>query len=206
MKTIQLLCILLLLFSINSSKSQDKEKLMLISNSNELTPYSTGYVNSKGDTIIPIGKYVYCYTEVFDKIAVVLPKDAKDFIAIDRNEKELFKVLAMDNQPDMIQDGMFRIKLNNKIGFANMEGRILIKPIYDFALPFDKGYARVNKDGHLKQVDEYKSIEGGKWGLIDTEGRYVLEPLYDRIFAIHSDTVTVILNGVRKEILIPQKR
>ena len=125
MKNLKLLTIIVLLFSINCTKGSDNDKLKLISMTKEIAPYTTGYINSKGDTIIPIGKYVYCYTEVFDKIAIVLPKGAKDFIAIDRNEKELFKVLVMDNGPDIVREGMFRIKLNDKIGFANMEGNII---------------------------------------------------------------------------------
>ena len=205
MKKIKLLSILILLFSVSCTNSQENEKLILVSKSNELTPYSTGYINQKGDTIIPIGKYVYCYTDVFDKIAIVLPKNFKEFIAIDRNEKELFKVLAMDNGPDIIQDGMFRIKLNNKIGFANMEGDIIIKPIYDFALPFKSGYAEVNHGGHLKQVDEYQSIVGGKWGLINTKGEYVLQPIYDRIYSINSNKVKVVENGIEREINCPER-
>ena len=125
MKNLKLLTIIVLLFSINCTKGSDNDKLKLISMTKEIAPYTTGYINSKGDTIIPIGKYVYCYTEVFDKIAIVLPKGAKDFIAIDRNEKELFKVLVMDNGPDIVREGMFRIKLKDKIGFANMEGNII---------------------------------------------------------------------------------
>lgn len=202
MKNLKLLTIIVLLFSINCTKGSDNDKLKLISMTKEIAPYTTGYINSKGDTIIPIGKYVYCYTEVFDKIAIVLPKGAKDFIAIDRNEKELFKVLVMDNGPDIVREGMFRIKLNDKIGFANMEGNIIIKPIYDFALPFENGYARINYGGHIKLVGEYESIEGGKWGLINTKGETVLHPIYDRIYDTHTNTVEVIQNRITKKIVI----
>ena len=204
MKNLKLLTIIVLLFSINCTKGSDNDKLKLISMTKEIAPYTTGYINSKGDTIIPIGKYVYCYTEVFDKIAVVLPKDRKEFFAIDRNEKELFVVLSTDNGPDYIKDGMFRIKINNKIGFANMQGNIIIKPIYDFALPFENGYAKVNSGGHIKHDIEYQSIEGGKWGLINTKGHYILQPIYDRIYDIHSDKVKVLENGIKKEINIPK--
>jgi len=204
MKYTTLLFLFLSFFFIRCSNAQEKEPLKLISTSIEMTPFSTGYINAKGDTVIPIGKYVYCYTEVFDKIAVVLPKDRKEFFAIDRNEKELFVVLSTDNGPDYIKDGMFRIKINNKIGFANMQGNIIIKPIYDFALPFENGYAKVNSGGHIKHDIEYQSIEGGKWGLINTKGQYILQPIYDRIYDIHSDKVKVLENGIKKEINIPK--
>jgi hypothetical protein len=149
-----------------------------------MEPYSTGYVSSSGDTIIPIGKYIYCFTETFDKIAIVVPKNHKGYYAIDRKERLLFEVLGMDNGPDYVENGLFRIKLEGKIGYANLQGSIVIKPQFDFALPFQNGYAVICYGGEDKLLNEYIQHTGGKWGIININGEFVLNPIYDEIKTI----------------------
>jgi hypothetical protein len=83
-----------------------------------------GYVNAKGDTIIPIGKYDMCFTEQFYKFAIVIAK-GKGLVGIDQNENILFNVYIVDNGPDYPCNGLFRIVQNGKIGFANLKGKLL---------------------------------------------------------------------------------
>ena len=71
----------------------------------------SGYINLKGDTVIALGKYFYCYTDTLKKFAIVLKK-GDGCIAIDRNENKLFEVFWYDNGPDYISEGLFRIKNN----------------------------------------------------------------------------------------------
>src|SRR5690606_27508974 len=69
---------------------------------------STGYINEKGDTVIPIGKYYYCYTDTLKKYAIVMTKKL-ELIAIDKNEKKLFDVFMYESGPDYPREGLFRI-------------------------------------------------------------------------------------------------
>ncbi|HBK31189.1 MAG TPA: hypothetical protein DDZ78_06140, partial [Porphyromonadaceae bacterium] len=158
---------LILCFSLSFCTSAQNKILKRISTSDELTPYSSGYIDSKGDTIIPIGKYVYCFTENFDKIAIVILRNSKNYVAINRKENVLFEVLSMDNGPDYVQEGLLRIRKNDKTGYANMDGKIVIQPLYDLALPFKNESAIVAIGGRYVQSGEYQNLEGGKWGLID---------------------------------------
>ena len=70
---------------------------------------SCGYVNIKGEVIIPFGKYPVCFTDTLKNFAVVYAK-GKGFIGIDRNENILFNVYEIDNGPDYPSEGAFRIK------------------------------------------------------------------------------------------------
>jgi|WetSurMetagenome_2_1015567.scaffolds.fasta_scaffold260154_2 hypothetical protein len=177
--------------------------LTRISPSNELAPFTTGYVNSSGDTIIPIGKYIYCFTEKFDKIAIVLPKNKKGYWAIDRNEKLLYEVKSIDNGPDYVMDGLFRIKMKNKIGYADVNGQVIIKPQFDFALPFKYGYAIVVYGGKNITDGEYQRRVGGKWGVINTSGEFIAKPIYDEIrYATNKDSMKVKINGLWSSIRV----
>jgi hypothetical protein len=177
MKKIIYICIACLL-NITIAKAQD-DVLTRVSTSIEMEPYTTGYMNSAGDTIIPIGKYSYCFTDVFDKIAIVGIKNQAGFYAIDRTEKVLFQVHGYDNGPDYVKDGLFRIIKNNKTGYSNMNGEIVIQPKFDEALPFKNGYAVICIGGKQQKEDEHKKRVGGKWGYINTSGKYVVQPIYE---------------------------
>ena len=74
------------------------------------------YLNERGDTIVPYGKYRYCQTDTIKKIGFAYenkPKDAR-IICINDAGKELFYVFKYDNGPDYIQEGLFRIMSHRK--------------------------------------------------------------------------------------------
>ena len=87
------------------------------------------YLNERGDTIVPYGKYRYCQTDTIKKIGFVYenkPKDAR-IICINDAGKELFYVFKYDNGPDYIQEGLFRImNEDGLVGFADSLGNVII--------------------------------------------------------------------------------
>lgn len=94
------------------------------------------YVNSKGDIVVPFGKYPYLFTDTIKSIGFV-SKTKNGFWAINRKGKELFKTVSFDNGPDNLSDGLYRIlDENDNIGFANEQGKTIIKPKYTFVDPF----------------------------------------------------------------------
>jgi hypothetical protein len=130
------------------------------------------YLNSVGDTVIPLGKYSFCFTEVFDKYAIV-SFPGKGFVGIDRKENIIFRVYAFDNGPDYPADGLFRITDNGKIGYADTLGNIIVKPLYDGAYPFEKGIAKVGYGCLSKTDGEHSWWVGGKWFRIDKKGNII---------------------------------
>ncbi|MFC2087183.1 WG repeat-containing protein [Bacteroidota bacterium] len=131
-----------------------------------------GYMNLKGDTIIPLGKYLYCYTDTLKNFAVVLDHDYR-CLAIDRKGKELYEVYWYDNGPDYVSDGLFRIVKNGKIGYANEHGNIVIKPVFECANPFEHGIARVTYKCERTVEGEHVRMKSTGWFYINTNGQKV---------------------------------
>ena len=113
------------------------------------------YLNERGDTIVPYGKYRYCQTDTIKKIGFVYenkPKDAR-IICINDAGKELFYVFKYDNGPDYIQEGLFRImNEDGLVGFADSLGNVIIEPQFKFAYPFKGGKTKVTLEGEQKEI------------------------------------------------------
>ena len=131
-----------------------------------------GYADDKGDTVIPLGKYTTCFTDTFNKLAIVLVKD-KGFVGIDRKENILFNIYPFDNGPDYPACGLFRIIKNGKIGFADLNGKIIIQPQFDCAYPFENNQAKVGVGCKENRNGEHRFWSGGNWHTIDLKGNVV---------------------------------
>lgn len=82
-------------------------------------------------------------------------------------------VPVMDNWADTFHDGLVRCIRNKKYGFANRSGQIVIPPIYDGAMNFEKGNAEVCNGCKSKCANpdcEYHVFSDGRWFLINTKG------------------------------------
>lgn len=132
--------------------------------------YECGYVNSNGDTIIPIGKYDICFTDTIKKMGIVL-RDSMGYIAIDVHGNILFKVFSYDNGPDFVCEGLFRIVNDDGlIGYATTEGQIVIVPQYKCAYPFAKNKAKVSCDCKRISEDNHQIWYSDDWIYINKDG------------------------------------
>ena len=179
-KTINNLIIFILLGSITSCRPAITSKV-LIEKDYLLKVYDTtydsyGYVNLKGDTIIPLGKYAMCFTDTFRTYAIVV-KPNVGFVAIDRQESVLYEVFPFDNGPDEPSDGLFRIIENGKIGYADsLTGKVVIIPQFDCAWPFENGLAQVSNDCKTLTDGEHSSWISDHWYYIDKRGKIDEKP------------------------------
>ena len=138
------------------------------------------YLNERGDTIVPYGKYRYCQTDTIKKIGFVYenkPKDAR-IICINDAGKELFYVFKYDNGPDYIQEGLFRImNEDGLVGFADSLGNVVIKPQFKFAYPFEHGKAKVTFSGENKVIPDSKGEkhyrDNSDWYYINKNGKII---------------------------------
>ena len=135
----------------------------------------SGYINQIGDTIILIGKYFYCFLDTVTYFAIVgdTGKINLDVYAIDRNENRLYEVYWVDNGPDYIKDGLFRIVRDEKIGYANAKGEIVIQPQFDCAGSFKNGMAKVAYDCTSIKDFEYPVMKSESWFYIDKTGKRI---------------------------------
>jgi len=140
------------------------------------THESCGFVNQQGEIVIPFGKYDHCFTDTFHTYAIVT-KPPLGFLAIDRQENVLYEVFPFDNGPDEPSDGLFRIVMNHKIGYADSAtGKIVIAPQFDCAWPFENGVAEVSNDCKIQSEGEHSIWLSDHWFYIDKTGKSVEKP------------------------------
>ena len=133
----------------------------------------SGYLNSNGDTIIPIEKYYYCYTDTIRNFGIVIENKTGKLLGIDQNGTELYEVFKYDSGPDYLESGLFRIIKNGKIGYANSNGKIIIEPRFDCAYPFNGDYALVSDNCEMIKEGENFIWKSEKWYQITTDGKRV---------------------------------
>ena len=79
----------------------------------------------------------------------------------------------------------FLIKQNGYMGFIDGCGRVVIKPVYDSALEFSEGLARVEKNG--------------KFGFIDKSGKVVIDFYLDFAWFFHEGSALAEIHGEKEE-------
>jgi hypothetical protein len=96
-------------------------------------------------------------------------------------------VPSIDNFAEDFSGGLVRTVSDEKYGFANRRGQIVITPAYDWASPFKHGYAAVcngcremcalpGGPVEIASVEggcDHTTIVGGEWLRIDKRGRVV---------------------------------
>lgn len=106
------------------------------------------------------------------------------FAAIDSDGAFLFEVFTYDNGPDYPSDGLIRIQENGEIGYANLDGKIVIPPSFEGAYPFNNGVAFICEGGILVREGDYNAWEKARWGAIDKKGNVIVEPADLGIFTM----------------------
>jgi|GEM_PF-7011477 len=135
-----------------------------------------GYVNAKGEIVIPVGKYEACFSDLFTSFAVVKTYGKNSgACAVDRDGNVLFKVFWFDNWADELSDGMIRIVNDEgKIGYADHTGKIVIEPVYSWGDSFTDGTAMVTYSHRLERLDdEHHRIKTDSWLTIDKTGKVI---------------------------------
>lgn len=157
-----------------------------------------GFIDENGNLII---NYKFNETENFKNGKAIVTTDNHEATAVINKKGEyIIKPEKFDN---LITDGnLFLISLYNKWGWADNEGKIVINPQYDVALPFNgnqitpvkknDSYGYINKDGEYKINPQFEGAypyngglalvrNSGKYGLIDKDGIYEIQPKYYNI-------------------------
>ena len=70
----------------------------------------------------------------------------------------------------------FQVMRNGKTGFRNLDGKIVIEPIYDDAEMFSEGYSSV-------EVNK-------KWGSINEKGKYIIVPKFEYLGGAHNNLLS----------------
>lgn len=166
-------------YDVQESDTVKRDSLIAVTNEDYLQDGSrVAYLDSKGDTIIPFGRYAYFGTDTLIHFASVIehPNDSvyNRQIAIDRNQNILFDMIMFDNGPESFHDGLLRVLRNGKMGYANRFGQIVIPCIYDYAGWFENGQAKVTfKAKKYLDIEEHEQVESNEWFNIDRKGNRI---------------------------------
>ena len=166
-----LICMLFLPVLVCGQKNKEKTNWLVRFCLNDHEE-ECGYINHKGDTVIHAGIFTLCLTDTIREFGVVL-KPETGFIGIDRKGKFLFNIFHYDNGPDFLSEGLFRIKKKGKIGFADPHGKVVIKPKYDCAYPFENGKARVSFQCKKSTDHEHEIWKSDAWFYINRKGKLI---------------------------------
>lgn len=109
-----------------------------------------------------------CFDERSDFIYCLDQNDIKKFVIINSQGQEMYQIYWFDNGPDYVREGLYRIRQNDKIGYASgLTGEVIIEAQYDCAYPFQDGRAEVGFECKVVQDGEYSFWVDGKWQWID---------------------------------------
>jgi hypothetical protein len=154
------------------SPASQKGPLYKIVHANAEQQEIIGFVNAKGDTIIPMGKYNYAYTDTIIDFGIVLHPQ-QGWIGINAQDQKLFQIFQYDNGPDYVEEGLFRIVAEGKIGYANTKGEIVIAPQFKCAYPFEGGKAKVSLNCQEENMGDVNLWTGNDWFFINAKGEKV---------------------------------
>jgi hypothetical protein len=107
-------------------------------------------------------------------LAGVFSLQKEEWMYVNRKGKVVIQgVVSEDNGPASFHDGLVCVVRNNKYGFANRKGQLVIPAIYDGAWNFESGRAKVCKGCENKCAGgdcDHHFFSGGEWFQIDTHG------------------------------------
>lgn len=130
-----------------------------------------GYRDSSGKVVIPPR---YQVAQAFSPEGLAAVVDGDGWAYIDKTGRTVVRPLVVDNGPDYFREGVARFRRDERVGFFNTRGAVVIKPAYAYAMPFSEGLAAVC-EGCIEMLQgEHRAIKGGKWGFIDRRGVLVV--------------------------------
>jgi hypothetical protein len=131
------------------------------------------FINEKLDTVIPFGQYTHSFSDTIFELGFVTDTSGK-ILGLNETGDVLFEVYNYDNGPDYVQDGLFRIVRDGKIGYADEAGNIVIEPQFECAYAFENGKATVTIECEkIPDVEGSTLWESTEWYHIDTTGKTV---------------------------------
>lgn len=133
-----------------------------------------GYKSSSGTVLIP-AKYSWAMDFSTYGIAPVLTN--KGWVFINTQGDELVTPFIFDNVPDEFSEGLARFVQDDKMGFFDQAGTIIVKARFDFLTPLYKGRAAFCQGCVKEYAGEHYTVVGGEWGCVDAKGKIVVEPV-----------------------------
>ena len=159
--------IIVILFSCQSKPTLSK---LILKRDNKTSLFA--YFDEKGNKVL--GDYFAAYTDTITEYGIVADPG---FVLIDKTGKHIYNIYPFDNGPDYTSEGIYRIIKDGKIGYVDsVTSKVLIKPKFGCAYPFENGKAKVSLNCRTVKAfpgDEHSTWESGEWFYVDKTGKIV---------------------------------
>lgn len=143
------------------------------------TPFHNGFalVKTKEDkmgVIDQTGKFII--DPIYDSIweidenlwgKWIVERAGDSSAVISKEAKIIFEEKNVDLRYPYSKSGVIEVTENGKIGFINLEGEFIVKPVYDEVEYFKEGVCPVSINGY--------------WGLINDQGKEIVPPSFKRV-------------------------
>lgn len=168
------LWLIIFIITIYTSTAQKPDNIPPLTSYYDVMTDHCGYKNKFGEIVIE-PQFQICHTDPLIYYAIVLTAD-DGWIGIDRKGKFLYRIFTINNEPDQPSEGKFRILKNTLIGYADSgTGKVIIKPKYQCAYPFENGKAIVSRRCYqLHAQDGSMSWKSDNWKSIGTNQKIKL--------------------------------
>ena len=204
-----LLFIVLLFFSCKKKEVvEDSNIYERISGEN-----SWGFNDSKGNVVIPLGKYTFLNPIDEQKMILAQKRNKYGYIDIHQNEIIPFKY----DEIDLFSEGLVAAKINGKYGFLDRKGKEIIAFQFDEVDSFNhiglvtakknSRYGVINKKGETIIPFNYQTIiqsrtakliavsKNNKWAFFSIIGKQLTDFFYDEITFSKSTLILVKQGG-----------
>ena len=130
-----------------------------------------GYKDAQGKVAI---EPRFVLAQEFSPQGIAAVVDETGWAYVNAKGNVVIRPFVVDNGPDYFSEGLARFKANGKFGFFGESGKVVIKPRFDFALPFSEGRAAVCAGCKEEAVGDHRIVTGGRWGFINKGGKLVI--------------------------------
>ncbi|MEO1655904.1 MAG: WG repeat-containing protein, partial [Bacteroidota bacterium] len=90
-----------------------------------------------------------------------------------------------------MNDALIYVELDQKIGYINFDGEVIIPLEYEAVGGFSENLVAVNQGG----VKEDYELKGGKWGFLNREGKVIIPLKYEDVQVFQESLVAVKQHG-----------
>ena len=152
-----------------------------------------GFMDGQGRAIIK--PRFHTVRDFFPSGLAAVVDESGQWVYIDTQGNLVIRPFNLLTGPDYYSEGLARYTKDEKFGFFDRTGKVVIEARFDFAEPFSEGRAAICLGCKETKIGNRSFWEDGKWGYINKRGEIVIPPKFDRAGQFRNGNTSVVLNG-----------
>jgi hypothetical protein len=136
------------------------------------------YLNTRGKVIIPYGKYDRVGD--FDAFGMSLVVKGNKYALV--NTEGAIVSAWYDAGFGSSGNGLYPVRLDEKFGYIDTTGKVIVPFAYEDAREFDAGGLA-------------RAKSASRWGVIDTSGHFIVQPRFDQVWPFDAAGFAVVMSA-----------